>query len=104
MANETVIADLHEFTNHRMRLNPRSMADHHTSLDLNKRADKAVIADVAFVEVDRLNDLYSGAKRDVANLGFMYVRTAHQFPFSSLCRNAPLYCRYPEMAPSGKPA
>jgi hypothetical protein len=82
VAYETVIADLDEFTDHRMRLNARSMADHHTILDLYERADKAVIADTARVKVDRLNDLDSGAKRNVANLGFVDSRMAHQFPFS----------------------
>jgi hypothetical protein len=45
-----------------MRLDAGADANHNALLDFDKRADEAVIADAALIEVDRLNDLDSCAE------------------------------------------
>ena len=62
MRDEAVITDRDEFTNERVRLNPASLADHRSLLDLNKRSDEAVIADLTAIQVCRFYDGHIRAK------------------------------------------
>src|SRR5262245_27314028 len=61
-----------------MRLDTRPLADHNTFLDFNERADEAIVADGAFVEIDGFNNDNSGAKVDVSDLGLTNVGTTHE--------------------------
>jgi hypothetical protein len=63
--NETVVSDDHELTYERVRLNAASVPDDHPTLDLNKRADKAIVPDIATIQIDWLNDSDSFAKAHV---------------------------------------
>ena len=56
MRDEAVVVNSDEFTDERVRLNPASLADSHSLLDLYKRTDEAAISNCASIEIDRLHN------------------------------------------------
>jgi hypothetical protein len=48
-----------------MRLNPASLADHCPALDLNKRSDEGIVANVTAIQVGRLYDGHIPAELDI---------------------------------------
>ncbi len=77
MADETVFADRDQFADEGVRLHPRAGADHDALLDFGERPDKAIVADLAAIEIARLDDLDPGAEIDVAHAGLMHLRPVH---------------------------
>jgi hypothetical protein len=58
-------------------LHPGARADADTLLDFRKRPDKAIIADVAAIEIAGFDDLGPRTKFDVADASLMQVRFVH---------------------------
>jgi hypothetical protein len=56
MGYKAIGTDIHQFANKRMGLNPAVVPDDNAFLYFNERADKAVIADAAFIEVNGFDD------------------------------------------------
>jgi hypothetical protein len=54
--NETVVPNCNQLAYKRVGLNPAPLTDDCSLLDLNERPDKGIIADVAAVQVCRLDD------------------------------------------------
>jgi hypothetical protein len=54
--NETVIADEVQLANEGMRLDPATAPDANPSLNFDKRPDKRLIANLAAIEIHRLDD------------------------------------------------
>ena len=77
MADKAVLADRHQFADEGMRLHAGARADAHALLDFGKRPDKAVVADLAAVEIARLDDLDPRAELDVAHAGLMHFGLVH---------------------------
>src|SRR6185437_15967858 len=75
--DEAILTDGHELADERMRLHTRSRADHGTLLDLGERADEAIVANSAAVEVAGFDDLDPGAERHVTNPDLMKFGGAH---------------------------
>jgi hypothetical protein len=48
-----------------MRLNPTSIRNHHTTLDLNERPDKTIATNRAAIEIDGLNDHDASTKINI---------------------------------------
>ena len=70
MTYETVIAKGYPFTNETMRLDPATVANDYSFLNLYKWANETVIADGAIVQVNRLDDLYFV---DEVNVAYRYL-------------------------------
>ena len=60
-----------------MRLHARAGTDHHALLDFRERPDKAVVADLAAVDIAGLDDLDPRAEIYVAHAGLMHLRPVH---------------------------
>ena len=67
MRNKAIMADRNEFTNERVRMDAGSVADAHTSLNLDEWSDEAASTNHTFIQIARLD--YRGilAKLDVSN-------------------------------------
>src|SRR5262249_15218950 len=65
VGHEAVIADRHELTDERVRLDSAALADDGLSLDLDERANERVVADRAAVEVDGLHESHVRAEPNV---------------------------------------
>ena len=77
MADEAVVADRHEFADKGMRLHAGTRADAHALLDFGKRPDEAVVADLAAIEIARLDDLDPRAELDVAHADLVDFGLVH---------------------------
>ncbi|OIQ62953.1 hypothetical protein GALL_555110 [mine drainage metagenome] len=86
MADKTVLADRHQLADESMRLHAGSGADRRTLLDLGKRTDEAIVADLAAIQVARLDDLDPRAEFDVAHAALMHLRPVHDATPSRLNR------------------
>ena len=86
MADKTILADRDQFADKGMRLHAGTRADHHALLDFGKRPDKAVIADLAAVEIAGLDDLDPRAEFDVAHTTLMHLGLVHDTTPSRLNR------------------
>ena len=58
MTDETILTDADEFADEGVRLHPRARTDHHALLYFRERSNKAVVADLAAVDIARHDDLY----------------------------------------------
>ena len=77
MADKAVFADRDQFADEGVRLHPRAGADHDALLDFGERPDKAVVADLAAVEIARLDDPDARAEIDVTHADLMYLGPVH---------------------------
>jgi len=55
MRDKAVVSNIHQLTDKRVRLNPAPLPDDGATLDLDKWADKAVLAYRAAIEVYRID-------------------------------------------------
>lgn len=62
MRDETVVPNRNQLAYERVGLNPAPLTDDCSLLDLNERPDEAIIADVAAVQVGRLDDRHIRAE------------------------------------------
>jgi hypothetical protein len=62
MRNETVVPSRNQFAYERVGLNPATLTNDCSLLDLNERPDEGIIADVAAVQVCRLDDSHIRAE------------------------------------------
>ena len=65
--DETIVADSHQLADKCMRLDPASLTDLYTFLDLDKRADEALVANLTAIKVYRLDNSDVFAKPDIDN-------------------------------------
>jgi hypothetical protein len=65
VGDEAVFSNGHKLTDKGVGLNATSLADDNATLNLNKRADKAIVPDIATIQIDWLNDSDSFAKAHV---------------------------------------
>ena len=86
VTDEAILADRHQFADERMRLHAGAGADADALLDFGKRPDKAIVADLAAVEIAGLDDLDPRAELDVAHADMMHVRLVHDATPSRLSR------------------
>ena len=86
MADKTILADRHQLADEGMRLHAGAGADHRALLDLGKRSDEAIVADLAAVQVARLDDLDARAEFDVAHAALMHLGLVHDTTPSRLSR------------------
>jgi hypothetical protein len=63
--DETIVANLDKLAYEAVRLNLRARADPDSALDLDERPNKAVRANFASIQIDRLHDLDAFAKTDI---------------------------------------
>jgi hypothetical protein len=78
MRNETVVANGNQIANERVGLDPTPLPDDCAILDLNERPDEGIVADVAAVQVCRLDDRHIRAEPYVnkpyhASRGWIHV-------------------------------
>ena len=62
MRDETVVSNRNQLAYERVGLNPAPLTDDCSLLDLNERPNESIIADVAAVQVCRLDDRYIRAE------------------------------------------
>ena len=62
MRNKTVVPNCNQLAYERVGLNPAPLTDDCSLLDLNERPDEGIIADVAAVQVCRLDDRHIRAE------------------------------------------
>ncbi|MDJ0661317.1 MAG: hypothetical protein QNJ42_17780 [Crocosphaera sp.] len=74
MADETVIADAHQFAYEAVRLNPCPRTDTHVFLYLNKWPYEAAIFNPATIQIDRLDHPHASAENDVAYATLKHLR------------------------------
>src|SRR6266480_505093 len=67
MRNKTIIADVNEFADERVRLNFAAFTYDHTTLNLNERPNKSGIADGAVVNINGFDNSDVCAKLNVSN-------------------------------------
>lgn len=67
MTDETVVADLDEFTYEGVGLYFRASADANAALNLDEGADEGMVAQLAFVDVGGLDDANTDAALDITH-------------------------------------
>ncbi|KMJ53599.1 hypothetical protein ACG97_07705 [Vogesella sp. EB] len=70
MADETVVGNLHQFTDKAVRLDFGAFADCYATLYLDEGANESIIANGTAVQIDWLNDHDILTKRNINNSGF----------------------------------
>ena len=78
MRNETIVADYDKVTDEAMRLNPAAFPNDSSLLDLNKRANEAIVTNGAPVKINRLHDRDVLAKLNVDNPNGPQLRHVHE--------------------------
>jgi hypothetical protein len=58
-------------------LDAGAIADAHTLLDLDERADEAVVSDPALVEIDGLDNFCAGTELNIPDLALVDLRAVH---------------------------
>lgn len=70
MADETVVGNIHQFTDKTVRLDFGALANCYATLYFNEWTNKRIIVNGAAVQIDRLNDHDILAKHNINNSGF----------------------------------
>ena len=86
MADKAVLTDRHQFADEGVRLHPGTGADADTLLYLGKRSDKAIVADLAAVDVARLDNPDPRPELDIAHAGVVQLGLVHDATPSRLSR------------------
>ena len=86
MADKTILADRHQFADKGMRLHAGAGADHRALLNLGEGSDETIVADLAAVEIARLDDLDPRAEFDIAHTALMHLGPVHDTTPSRLNR------------------
>ena len=81
MTNEAVSSDGDKFADEGVRLDPRAGANANTALDFDEGTDEGVVVELAFVEVDGVNDGDIGAAGDVPDTGMEFAGSGHSLWF-----------------------
>jgi len=76
--NEAIIANRHHIANEGMGLDPAAFSHHGSALDFNKRADEAIVANDATIEINGLNDGDLFAERDVHHPSMLNFWFSHK--------------------------
>jgi hypothetical protein len=76
--NEAIVANRHHIANEGVGLDPAAFSHHGSALDFNKRADEAVVAYDATIEINGLNDGDLFAERDVHHPGMLDFWFSHK--------------------------
>jgi hypothetical protein len=70
MADKAVFAKAHQLTNETVGLDPGSRSDAHVFLNFDKRANETVIANLATIQIGRLDHFDTLAEHDIPNAAF----------------------------------
>ncbi len=78
MRDETVVADGHKLTDERVRLDPAAFPNLYAFLNLHERTNKAFVADLTSVKIDRLDNRHVLSKPDIYDAGATEIGIVYQ--------------------------